>query len=41
MVEKNDIERCFSEELNWIRDEILRDQVVCLWKILMMLLLPF
>jgi putative nucleotidyltransferase with HDIG domain len=32
MVEKNDIERCFSEELNWIRDEILRDQVVCLWK---------
>ena len=31
MVEKNDIENCFSE-LKWIKNEDLRDKVVEVWK---------
>jgi putative nucleotidyltransferase with HDIG domain len=31
MVEKKDIENCFSEELNWIEDKTLRDNVVKVW----------
>jgi putative nucleotidyltransferase with HDIG domain len=32
MVEKKDIEICFSNELNWINDENLRKKVVDIWK---------
>ena len=32
MVEKRDIEICFSEELKWINDENLRKKVVDIWK---------
>ena len=32
MVEKKDIEICFSDELNWINDENLRKKVVNIWK---------
>jgi len=32
MVEKKDIEICFSDELNWIDDENLREKVVEIWK---------
>ena len=32
MVEKSDIETCFSEELKWIQNEDLRDKVVNVWK---------
>ena len=31
MVEKKDIEKCFSEELNWIEDKTIRDNVVMVW----------
>ena len=31
MVEKKDIEKCFSEELNWIEDKTIRDNVVSVW----------
>jgi putative nucleotidyltransferase with HDIG domain len=31
MVEKKDIEKCFSEELCWIKDTFLRNQVVRVW----------
>jgi len=32
MVEKSDVESCFSEELKWIKDENLRNKVVQVWK---------
>ena len=32
MIEKSDIESCFSDELNLIRDEDLRNKVVEVWK---------
>ena len=32
MVEKEEIETIFSEELNWIKDEDLKDKVVLAWK---------
>ena len=32
MVEKSDIETCFSSELQWIKDEGLREKVVEVWK---------
>lgn len=32
MIEKKDIIDCFSEELNWIEDEKLRDKVVNVWQ---------
>jgi len=32
MVEKNDIETCFSEELQWIKDEKLKNKVIDVWK---------
>ncbi|UCH72053.1 MAG: HDIG domain-containing protein [Thermoplasmatales archaeon] len=32
MVEKRDIETCFSEILEWIKDEDLRDKVIEVWK---------
>ena len=32
MVEKKDIENIFSEELKWIKDEKLKDQVITVWK---------
>ena len=32
MVEKSDIETCFSEELKWVQNEDLRDKVVNVWK---------
>ena len=32
MVEKKDIENIFSKELNWIKDEKLKRQVVDVWK---------
>ena len=32
MVEKHEIETCFSQELHWIKDKKLRDQVVEVWK---------
>ena len=32
MVEKEDIKNIFSEELSWIKDEKLKDQVVTVWK---------
>ena len=32
MVENHDIETCFSEELQWIKDTTLREQVVQVWK---------
>ena len=32
MVEKNEINKIFSEELKWIKDEKLKDQVVTVWK---------
>ena len=33
MVEKGDIEACFSKELQWIKDGDLRDKVVTVWKV--------
>lgn len=32
MVEKKDIENIFSKELNWIKDEKLKKQVIDVWK---------
>jgi len=32
MVERNDIESIFSEELQWIKDDDLRNKVVSVWK---------
>lgn len=31
MVEKNDIETCFSKELQWIKDEKLKNKVIDVW----------
>ena len=31
MVEKNDIEICFSKELQWIKDEKLKNKVIDVW----------
>ena len=31
MVEKKDIEECFAEELNWIKNKAIREDVVNLW----------
>ena len=33
MVEKSDIEACFSEELKWIKDNEIRNKVVQVWKV--------
>ena len=33
MVEKSDIETCFSEELKWIKDNEIRVKVVQVWKV--------
>lgn len=32
MVEENDVEICFSQELQWIKDEGLRKKVILVWK---------
>jgi putative nucleotidyltransferase with HDIG domain len=32
MVEKSDVEAVFSKELQWIKDESLKDKVVSVWK---------
>ena len=32
MIEKKDIEKIFSEELNWIDDNKLKEQVINVWK---------
>lgn len=32
MVEKKDVENIFSKELNWIKDEKLKKQVIDVWK---------
>jgi len=32
MVERTDIKNIFSDELNWIKDENLKDKVVDMWK---------
>ena len=31
MVERNNVEACFSEELSWINDKKVRDMVVDVW----------
>lgn len=33
MVERRDIEACFSKELQWIKDTVLRDKVVEVWMV--------
>ena len=33
MVDKKDIEKCFLEELNWIEDKAIRDNVVSVWEV--------
>ena len=33
MVEKSEIETCFSKELQWIKDKDLRNKVVEVWKV--------
>ena len=32
MVEKSDIKKCFSKQLDWIKDSELQDKVVEVWK---------
>ena len=32
MIEKNEIESCFSDELLWIKDKKLREKIVNVWK---------
>ena len=32
MVEKSDVEAIFSKELQWIKDDFLRNKVIEVWK---------